>query len=100
MEHAFSYLMLIFSGALLLYAGLMALTKDYKMLPYRATQSVKPKNPKRYMTQLAKVVALTALSPALGALAALVNPILAAVVMIGSLIFFLWLGTRIMRGIE
>ena len=36
MEYGYSILMGIFAGALLLYAGLMALTKDYKMLPYRA----------------------------------------------------------------
>ena len=52
MEYGYSILMGIFAGALLLYAGLMALTKDYKMLPYRARTSVKPKNPKKYMTQL------------------------------------------------
>ena len=57
MEYGYSILMGIFAGALLLYAGLMALTKDYKMLPYRARTSVKPKNPKKYMTQLAKVIA-------------------------------------------
>ena len=34
MEYGYSILMGIFAGALLLYAGLMALTKDYKMLPY------------------------------------------------------------------
>ena len=55
MEHGFSILMFFFAGALLLYAGLMALTKDYKMLPYRARQSVKPKNSEKYMVQLAKM---------------------------------------------
>ena len=60
MEYGFSILMWFFAGALLLYAGLMALTKDYKMLPYRARTSVKPKNPKKYMTQLSKVIALVA----------------------------------------
>ena len=44
MEYGYSILMGIFSAAILVYAGLMALTKDYKMLPYRATISVKPKN--------------------------------------------------------
>ncbi|MBO7361633.1 MAG: hypothetical protein J6V48_10940, partial [Clostridia bacterium] len=73
MEHGFSILMAIFAAAILIYAGLMALTKDYNMLPLRATQSVKPKDPKKYMSQLAKVVALVSLSPALSALAALWN---------------------------
>ena len=92
-----SILLLIFSAALLLYAGLMAVTKDYKILPYRSQVSVKPKNPKAYMAQLAKVVALVAAVPAAGALAALWNGIAAAVVLIGGLIVTLWLGTKIMK---
>ena len=58
MEYGYSVLMGIFSAMLLLYAGLMALFKDYKMLPLRARTSVKPKNEKKYMTQLAKIIAL------------------------------------------
>ncbi len=100
MEYGYSILMGIFSAAILVYAGLMALTKDYKMLPYRATISVKPKNPKKYMTQLAKVIALIALSPALSALAGLWNTAAAVIVLIGTMVLFIWLGTKIMKGIE
>ncbi|MBR7032247.1 MAG: hypothetical protein IKI03_01265 [Clostridia bacterium] len=100
MEYAYSILMGIFALAILAYAGLMALTKDYNILPVRAQQSVKPKDPKRYMTQLAKVVALVSLSPALSALTGLWNTVAALVVLIGSMILFIWLGTRIMRGVE
>ena len=100
MEYAYSILMGIFALAILTYAGLMALTKDYNILPVRAQQSVKPKDPKRYMTQLAKVVALVSLSPALSALAGLWNTVAALVVLIGSMILFILLGTRIMRGVE
>ena len=100
MEYAYSILMGIFALAILAYAGLMALTKDYNILPVRAQQSVKPKDPKRYMTQLAKVVALVSLSPALSALAGLWNTVAALVVLIGSMILFILLGTRIMRGVE
>lgn len=100
MEYAYSILMGIFAGALLLYAGLMALTKDYKMLPYRSQQAVKPKNPRLYMTQLAKVVALVALAPALSALAGLWSLLAALIVLIAGLVGFLWLGTKLMRGIE
>ena len=56
--------MFIFTGALLLYAGLMALTRDYNLVPFRARQSVKPKHPKEYMLQLSKIVALAALAVA------------------------------------
>lgn len=100
MEYGYSVLMGIFSAAILLYAGLMALTKNYKILPVRATQSVKPKDEKRYMTQLSKVVALVALSPALSALAGLWNMTAALVVLIVSAVLFIWLGTKIMKGVE
>ena len=49
MKQGFSILMFFFAGALLLYAALMAITKDYNILPFRASVSVKPKNPKKYM---------------------------------------------------
>ncbi len=97
MEHAFSILMFIFAGALLLYAALMALTKDYKMLPYRARHSVKPKDPKKYTVLLAKIVALVAAAVALGAAVALWNNGAGAGVMIAGVIAALWLGTRIIR---
>ena len=100
MEYAYSILMGCFAAALLIYAGLMALTKDYKILPIRSRQSVKPKDIKRYMTGLSKVVALVALSPALSALTALFNTFAAVIVLIGSMIVFILLGTKIMKGIE
>ena len=97
MEHGYSILMAIFAAAILIYAGLMALTKDYNMLPLRATQSVKPKDPKKYMTQLAKVVALVSISPVLSALAALWNMFAGVAVLIGSMVLFIWIGTKIMK---
>ena len=100
MEYGYSILMGFFAAAILLYAGLMALTKNYKILPVRATQSVKPKDEKRYMTQLSKVVALVALSPALSALAGLWNMTAALVALIVSAVLFIWLGTKIMKGVE
>lgn len=100
MEYGYSVLMAIFSAALLLYAGLMAIFRDYKMIPMRAWVSVKPKNEKKYMAQLAKVIALVALSPALSALAGLWNPIAALIVLILSAILFIWLGTKLMKNVE
>ncbi|MBQ6337298.1 MAG: hypothetical protein IJI50_08720 [Ruminococcus sp.] len=100
MEYGYSILMGIFAGLILIYAGLMALTKDYKMLPFRARVSVQPKDEKRYMKQLAKVVALVALAPALSALTGLWNMIAALIVLIVSAVVFIWLGTKIMRGVE
>lgn len=100
MEHAYSIIMAAFGVALLLYAGLMALTKDYKMLPYRSRQSVKPKDPKKYAFQLSKVLALVALSPLLSALAALWKIPAGVIVLFVSMILFIWLGTKIMKGVN
>ena len=97
MDHGFSILMLIFAGALLLYAALLAITKNYKMLPYRATVSVKPKNPRKYTVQLAKVVALVALAVAGGAVAAFWNIAVGAVVMVAGVICAIWVGTKIVK---
>lgn len=100
MENVYPILMGVFGVALLIYAGLMALTKDYKMLPLRSRASVKPKDEKRYATRLAKVIALVALSPLLSALIGLWNTVAAVIALFASMIVFIWLGTRIMRGVE
>ena len=97
MERAFSILMFIFSAALLLYAGLMAITKDYNLLPYRSRVSVKPKNPEKYMVQLAKIVALVAAMIAVGAAIALWNAAVGAVVMAVGVVAALWCGTKIIK---
>jgi hypothetical protein len=99
-EYGYSILMGIFTAALLLYAGLMAWTKEYRLVPFRARASVKPKNVRAYMTGLAKVVALVAAAPALSALCGLWSMIAAPIVLIVGMIVFLWIGTRIMKGVE
>ena len=96
----YTIFLLFFSAAILLYAALMAITKDYKMLPYRATNSVKPKNPKKYMVQLSKAVALTGLVPGLAGLAAIWSGIVAEIVFVGGLIITLWLSTKIVKDVE
>ena len=100
MEHGFSILMFIFAGALLLYAGLMALTKDYNLLPLRASVSVKPKNPKAYTFALSKVVALVAAGPALGGLVGLWNGMAGVVALIAGVAVCIWLGTKLMKNVE
>ena len=100
MENGFPIFMLIFAGAILLYAALMAITKDYKMLPFRARVSVKPKNPEKYMIQLAKIVALVAVMIAAGAVIALWNAAAGAVVMFVGVIAALWCGTKIIKKAE
>ena len=95
----YSILMLIFAGAILLYAGLMAITKDYNMLPIRARQSVKPKDPKRYAFQLSKVIALVSLAPALSGIVGIWSGIGAGIVFVAGLVLFIWLGTKIMKDV-
>ena len=98
MDYAYSIFMGIFSGALLLYAGLMALTKDYDLIPKKGTVSAKrPKDTKAYMKQFAKVIALVALSPGLSALVGLLNMVAALIVLPVSMVVFIWLGTKIMK---
>ena len=89
--------MLIFAGVLLLYALFLAVTKDYKMLPYRAQVPVKPKNPKKYTVQLAKVVALVALGIAIGAGVGLWNMAVGAIVMVACVIAAILSGKRIVK---
>lgn len=91
----FSILMLCFSGALLLYAGLLALTKDYRLVPRGYAAEVKDK--RAYAANLAKVIALTAVPPAHCAIAALFNGFLAASVLVVEMIMALWIGSVIMK---
>jgi len=97
MDNGFSILMFIFAAALLLYAVVLVITKDYKMLPYRAQISVKPKDPKEYTLQLAKVVTLVGLAVAVGAVVALWNLLIGAIVVLTGVIAAIWAGTRIVK---
>ena len=97
MDHYASIFMLIFAAAILLYAILLAVTKDYKMLPYRARVSVKPKDPKKYTVQLAKAVALVAAAIGIGAAVSLWNGPAGAFVMIIGSIAAIWAGTKIVK---
>ena len=52
------------------------------------------------MTQLAKVIALVAISPALSALVGLWNPFVGMIVLILAAVFLIWLGTKLMKDVE
>lgn len=97
MDRNFSIFMFIFAAFLLLYAILMAVTKDYKMLPFRAQVSVKPKDSKKYTVQLAKVIALVAAAIAAGAAVALWNIAAGGAVMLLGTVAALWAGTKIVK---
>ncbi len=93
----FSILMFIFSGLLLLYALITAVTKSTAMLPYRYRRAAKMPDKKAYMTGVARTLALVGVVPALSGLAFLWNGLAAAVVFVLGLIAALWLGVRLMR---
>ncbi|MBQ6021010.1 MAG: hypothetical protein IJL26_12630 [Clostridia bacterium] len=101
MEHAYSILMFIFAGALFLYGLLMFATKDINLIPYRRRYAAKMSDKKLYVRQLGKIVMLTALSPAISAAVGLlplgetVWP--EAVALLGSMVLFLWIGTKMIR---
>lgn len=89
--------MMIFAVVILIYAALLAITKDYTMLPRRARVSVKPKNPKQYTVQLAKAVALIALAPICAAIVSVWNEVFAGIVFVAVLVLCLYLSTKIVK---
>ncbi len=90
-----SILMLCFSGALLLYAGLLALTKDYKMIPRGFAAKVGDK--RAYALKFAKIIALVAVPPFHCAIAAVFNEALGLSVLVVEMILALWIATVIMK---
>ena len=89
----FTILMLIFAGALLIYAGIMALTKDYDMLPIRARQSC-------CLWRAEAGCWISAAAPALSGIVGIWTPLGAGIVFVVGLIVFLWIGTKIMKGVS
>ncbi len=61
MKYGFSILMFCFSAGILIFAGILAAAKDPTLIPRH--YSVKIKNKKRYATQFAKVLTVTAAAP-------------------------------------
>ena len=97
MENGFSILMFFFAGALALYAAIMAITKDYNILPVRAQIPVSRENPEKYMLQMAKITALVAIAIALGAAISLWNWLAGLIVMLLGVIGAIWAGTKIIK---
>ena len=97
MDNGFPILMFIFAAALFLYAVILAVTKDYKMLPLKAQIPVTPKNPKAYTLQMAKAIALVSLAVAVGAGVDLWNQLVGAIVILAGVIAAIWAGTKIVK---
>lgn len=97
MDSGYSVLMFCFSGAILLYAGLIARTKDTRLIArsWAARMDDKP----AYARRFARVLAWTAIAPLLSGLVALcgdaawVMPA-ALIVLVFSLILALFLALR------
>ena len=100
MEYGYSILMFIFSGALLLYAGLIALTGSTALIP--RSRAAKIRNPRRYARRFAGVLALTAGAPANSALVALwQGPGLWAVASLAAAFAVcIWAGAKLMEGAD
>ena len=101
MEYAYSILMFCFSGAILIYAGLIAPGNVELIRNYWA---VKMKDRKAYARQFAKLLALTALAPLLSGIVALICgpdrlPLLPVVVLIVGTIVCIKTGLRFMRDV-
>ena len=86
--------MFIFSGAILLYALLLAWTKDVGLI--RRSYAAKMKDRKKYAVQFAKVLALTSIAPALTGMAGFVteNGPCMGVTFVVSLIVFIRIGVK------
>jgi hypothetical protein len=90
-----SILLFIFSGALLLYAALLALTKDVSLIPRGGAAKVK--NARTYAKRFAGVIALVAVAPLHGGLAALFDATLGMAVLIGEAALAIWIGAQLMK---
>lgn len=89
--------MFAFAALHLIYAGIMYLTKDSKMV--MRDYAVNMKDKKAYARQFSKVVALFALSPILSGIAAMVWSIgVGLIVLVLASIVLLAIGTRSMKG--
>lgn len=98
MESGFAILMLCFSGALLLYAGILALTRDPKMISRHYASEME--NPRAYAAKFAKIMALVALAPAASGITALVcgpDSIYPVRVLIGGVVLAITVGVYMMK---
>ena len=90
--------MLIFSGAILFYALLLAWTKDVGLI--RRSHAAKMNDRKKYAVQFAKVLTLTATAPALTGLAGFVteNVLFWGATFVLCLIMCVRIGVKLMKG--
>ena len=96
MDNGFPILMLIFSGALYLYALLLALTKDVQLIPRQSSARIP--NPKAYALRFAGIMALVAFVPLAAGVAGLIyDGRRTGAVLIAGLVFSLWGATQLIK---
>ena len=92
----FSILMFMFSGGLLLYAALLAITKDYNMIARH--YATKVKDGKEYAARFARVIALVAVAPAYsGIIAQVFSEGIGMVVLVIQMVLTIGFGTQLMK---
>ena len=89
----YTILMFIFSGALLLYAGLLWHTKSMALIP--RSDASNQRNARAYAEAVAKMVAVAALAPMSSGFYALIDLSLGAVSIIVGLPLSLWIGYQL-----
>lgn len=91
----FSILMFIFSGALLLYAAVLAITKDYGLIA--RGDATNPKDKKAYAVAFAKAIAVAALAPMSAGFFALFSTGLGLVMLFSNFASCIWIGTQFFK---
>lgn len=89
----YSILMFLFSGALLLYAGLLRLTRSLALIP--RSQDAQIADKRAYVSSVAAMVAVTALAPLGSGIYALISMQLGAIAFVVDLPLCLYIGYRL-----
>ena len=93
----YSIFMLIFAAVILIYAAVLAVTRDEKMLPLQVQASLKRTNRKEYIFRLSKCIAIVSLAPAAAAVVGIWSDIGMLIAFVVVLILCLWIDTRLMK---
>ena len=91
----YAVLMLCFAGFLFIYAGILAKTRNFKLIPRH--DAVKTKDKKEYTEKVAKATALAALAPLASALVARITDaaLPSLLMLLGGFVLTIWLGARL-----
>ncbi len=98
-QYYYTICMLCFSGGILIYAAITAITKSKRMLWWQHRHAAKIRDEKAYMTAFSKALALTAAAPAASGITALWCDAGAGIVFVAGLIITLWLESKFMEGV-